>query len=69
MTLFLITTGASYIGEFLKGNCILRVLDVQDNSIGDNGLSLIVKGIQQNTSTTLRELSVQKCELSVQGTI
>ncbi|XP_065888546.1 protein NLRC3-like isoform X3 [Dysidea avara] len=60
-------TGASYIGEFLKGNCILRVLDVQDNSIGDNGLSLIVKGIQQNTSTTLRELSVQKCELSVQG--
>jgi len=59
--------GASYIGEFLKEDCILRVLSIHNNPIGDEGISLIIKGIQQNTYSALTELRVQKCGLSVKG--
>ena len=67
--MLIITTGASYIGEFLKVDCILTVLSIHDNPVGDVGISLIIKGIQQNKGTALTELRVQKCGLSEQGTI
>ena len=62
----MMTSGAREIGEFLKENCILKVLNMDDNPIGDVGLSQIMDGLQVNTSLT--ELSVARCGLSAKGT-
>jgi len=59
--------GTSCIGEYLKENHTLQVFDIGGNPIGDIGISLLMKGLRQNTS--LIELCVEKCELSVKGTI
>jgi len=65
--LIVITTGAGYIGEFLKRNCTLKVLHVDNNCIGDVGISQLMNGLKNNT--TLTELYVVKCGLSAKGTI
>ena len=59
-------TGAGYISEFLKENCTMKVLDMDDNPIGDVGISQIVYALQGNTP--LIELSVYNCKLSAKGT-
>ena len=64
--LFTITTGASCVGRLLK-NCSLQVLNVGRNSIGDDGISVMMNGLQHNK--TLTELYVYKCGLSAKGTI
>ena len=43
----------------------LRELNVSGNDIGDNGISVITKGLQSNE--TLTKLNVSRCKLSVKG--
>jgi len=54
------------VGKWLKNNCTLKVLNMAENAIGDSGISLLMKGLHHNTS--LKELNVMKCGLSVEGT-
>jgi len=60
-------TGASYINEFLKENCTLKILNMGNNAISDVGISQIKDGLQLNTSLT--ELNVDECGLSAKGTL
>jgi len=60
------TTGASCFGRHLK-NCNLQVLNIGGNDIGDDGISLMMDGLQQNK--TLTKLAVWLCGLSTKGTI
>ena len=62
----LITTGAMCIGELLKENCTLKVLYMNDNPVGDAGISQLMDRLCLNT--TLTELSVENCEISAKGT-
>ena len=64
---YMITTGAIAVSKILMGNCTLQVLDVSTNSIGDDGISVIVEQLQH--ITTLTKLYVIECGLSVKGTI
>ena len=61
----MITTGAIAVSKLLVGNCTLQVLSVAGNNIGDDGISVIVEQLQHNT--TLTELHVIGCGLSVKG--
>ena len=63
----MITTGAIAVSKILMGNCTLQVLNVSTNLIGDDGISVIVEQLQH--ITTLTELCVMECGLSVKGTI
>ena len=60
-----VITGASYLSEFLKVNDLLQELYMNDNLIGDNGMSLVADGLQCNK--VLRVLNVGGCGLSVKG--
>jgi len=60
-----ITTGANCVGRCLK-ICTLKALIIQDNSIGDDGISVMMDGLQHNK--TLTKLDVLGCELSAKGT-
>ena len=62
----MITTGAIAVSKILMGNRTLQVLDMSNNSIGDDGISVIVEQLQH--ITTLTELNVVTCGLSVKGT-
>jgi len=64
--MFTITTGANCVGRLLK-NSNLQVLDIAVNSIRDDGISVILDGLQHNK--TLTELDVHNCGLSAKGTI
>ena len=50
------------------GNYTLQMLDVSGNTIGDDGISVIVEQLQHITYT-LTKLCVAKCGLSEKGTI
>ena len=63
----IVTTGASCVGELLKVNNSLQELVMSDNPIGDDGMSSIADGLQCNN--TLTKLDVQRCGLSVKGTV
>ena len=63
----MITTGVTAVSKILMGNCTLQVLNVNGNSIGDDGISVIVEQLQH--ITTLTKLIVMKSGLSVKGTI
>ena len=63
----MITTGAIAVSKILMGNCTLQELNVSCNTIGDDGISVIVEQLQH--ITTLTELVVIECGLSVKGTI
>ena len=63
----MITTGAIAVSKILMGNCTLQVLHVSGNTIGDDGISVIVEQLQH--ITTLTKLYVMQCGLSVKGTI
>ena len=67
IVIVMITTGAIAVNKILMGNCTLQVLNVSSNTIGDDGISVIVEQLQH--ITTLTELDVTKCRLSVKGTI
>ena len=51
----------------LVGNYTLQVFSVTNNHIGDDGISVIVEQLQH--ITTLTELDVRGCGLSVRGTV
>ena len=58
-------TGATYIKEMLMENKKLRHLNIGGNNIGDDGVSHITEGLQQNY--TLTELMLVNCEISAKG--
>jgi len=62
----MIVTGASFVGRYFK-NCNLQVLNMCHNPISDEGISLIVEGLQCNRSLAILNLS--KCGLSAKGKI
>jgi len=51
----------------ITGSASLRVLDISNNPIGDDGILLISKELQ--CSDTLTQLRVAMCGLSVEGSI
>ena len=51
----------------ITGSATLRVLDVGYNDIGDDGMAVISEALQHNKSLTT--LEVEKCGLSVKGTV
>ena len=55
-----------YNTVMITGSPSLKILDVGLNKIGDIGVELLCKELHKNTSLT--ELSVWGCELSVKGT-
>ena len=62
-----VTTGASCLSELLKVNNSLQELDMYKNDIHDDGLLLVVDGLHCNN--TLTKLDVERCGLSVKGTV
>ena len=50
----------------ITGSATLRVLDVSNDDIGDDGMAVISEALQHNKSLT--RLRVAKCALSVKGT-
>lgn len=50
---------------FSIGSITLEALDVGGNSIGDEGVSLLIKGLKDNK--VLGYLGVDDCQLSVKG--
>ena len=63
----IVTTGASCVGELLKVNNSLQELYMRSNQIGDDGMSSVADGLQCNN--TLTKLDVERCGLSVKGTV
>ena len=63
----MIITGAVAVSKLLVGNCTLQELNVNDNIIGDDGISVIVEQLQH--ITTLTVLNVGYCGLSVKGIV
>ena len=51
----------------ITGSATLRVLDVSENDIGDEGMVIISEALQHNKSLTV--LKVSRCGLSVKGSI
>ena len=60
------TVGASCIGKWLKYS-VLKLLNVGRNPMGNDGISLIMQGLQDNQ--TLTALNIQDCGFSVKGTV
>ena len=67
IVIVIVTTGASCLGELLKVNNSLQELYMWQNAIGDDGISSVADGLQYNK--TLIKLNVQRCGLSVKGTV
>jgi len=44
--------GTSCVSKFLRDNCTLKVLSMNDNAVGDNGVSVIMDGLKCNSSLT-----------------
>ena len=63
--MLLSTTGASYLGEILKVNNSLQELNMENNDIGDDGISSVADGLQHNNTLTI--LNVSECEFSLKG--
>ena len=63
----IVTTGASCLSELLKVNNSLQELYMGANEFGDDGMSLLVDGLQCNNTST--KLNVGRCGLSVKGTV
>ena len=51
----------------ITGSATLRVLNVNYNDIGDEGMAVISEALQHNKSLT--RLMIEKCGLSVKGTV
>ena len=67
LNLYIVTTGASCVGELLKVNNSLQELVMAGNQIGDDGMSSVADGLQCNN--TLTKLGVERCGFSVKGTV
>ena len=51
----------------ITGSATLRVLNVSENDIGDEGMAIISEALQHNKSLTM--LGLILCGLSVKGTV
>ena len=63
----IVASGASCLSELLKVNNSLQELVMHDNKISDDGMLLVADGLRSNN--TLTKLNVERCGLSVKGTI
>ena len=55
------------ISTVITGSAALRVLNINLNDIGDEGMAMILEALQHNKS--LITLRVARCGLSVKGTV
>lgn len=60
-------TGAIAVSKLLVKNHTLQELNVSRNDIGDDGISVIVEQLQH--INTLTKLHVERCGLSMKGTV
>ena len=60
------TNGTPYT-VIITGSATLRVLNVSDNDIGDEGMAIISEALQHSKSLT--KLGVAQCGLSVKGSV
>ena len=65
--IFIVTTGASCVGELLKINNSLQELVMSHNPIDNDGVSAVADGLQCNN--TLTKLDVRDCGFSMKGTV
>ena len=62
-----VITGAVYISQLLNVTHTLQELNLYNNDIGDDGMAVISEALQHNKSLT--RLRIEKCGLSVKGTV
>ena len=67
IVIIMIITGAVYISQLLNVTHKLQQLDIGRNDINDEGMAVILKALQHIKSLT--RLSVERCGLSVEGTV
>ena len=58
------TTGATAISKLLKDNHVIQTLWMNNNNIGDDGITAIAMAL---TNSTIRELWVDKCGITLTG--
>ena len=58
------TTGATAISKLLKDNHVIQILNIICNNIGDDGIIAIAMAL---TNSTIRELWVYKCGITLTG--
>ena len=56
--------GATAISQLLKDNHTIQKLSMDDNNIGDDGITAIATAL---TNSTIRELWVEKCGITLTG--
>jgi hypothetical protein len=69
LSLFFCTSGvkgAASLGKLLKGDCSLRILDVQGCAFGGLGAKWLVKAVRSNKS--LSTLSLASNNIGLSGT-
>ena len=67
IVIVIITTGAVAVSKLLMRNCTLQVLDVNENTIGDDGISVIVEQLQKVTNSKISELWIMQCGITLTG--
>ena len=58
------STGATVISKLLKDNHVIQTLHMNDNNIGDDGITAIATAL---TNSTIRELWVDNCGITLTG--
>ena len=58
------STGATVISELLMDNCMIKVLGMDNNNIGDNGITAIAKAL---TNSGIRVLEINNCGITLTG--
>ena len=58
------STGAIVISKLLKDNHVIQVLSMDDNNIGDDGITAIATAL---TNSTIRQLWVNNCGITLTG--
>ena len=67
IVIVIITTGAIAVSKLLMGNCTLQVLNVSDNTIGDDGISVIVEQLKKVTNSRISQLCIEECGITLTG--
>ena len=65
LTVHMICVGAEHIRDLLKVTYSLKSLDMSHNSVGDDGISVILKELQHNNILT--RFAIENCGLSEEG--
>ena len=58
------STGATVISKLLMNNCVIQVLYMSNNYIGDDGITAIATAL---TNSRIRELWVIGCDIALTG--